>query len=616
MPNTLHLDPTRTTTLRAQYVAEMRRRFRAVRSLVVKAVGDLDVLGLDTRLPQVFNMVSNALPERQAFRFLSDDKKIGAFNSWFQEQVDAGILDVDIKGDPWTAKYVGSSYRKGSVRAYIDARAGDLNDTPDFYRGKQSQFLESSFTQPERLSNLKFLYTRSYEELKGITAAMGQQMSRILADGIAHGRGPHAVARDLSNSITGITRKRAEVLARTEIIAAHAEGQLDSFDELGVENLNVMAEWSTAGDDRVCELCGALEGTIMTVDEARGLLPRHPNCRCSWIPANVGEKEKRKRFWTKSDKSKSVKKSLIKELPKKTRAGDKVPQTVAEAKRRSTWAGKTLRPKAPPASVDLGSGTGGIASPIPRLPIPSSPAAPISKPSVPSGPAPTPTQITPPVPSQFKPEPIPSAPSPSLKAPDSIRGKEGFPDKTKASNWVDEKLPNQRRAADAWTKAEREALEFYKEGSYSDFNDHFRFGEELEDHLSKYPDLIDKAMTPLDHSIVVHRNISFKVGGELDKALAKGAEFLDKGYISTTLDEAFSKSYSGVGSGVVLEIQIPKGARAAYLDFVGQGELNKGLTEAEFLLPRNTKLKILNRESLIREGDKKVDKIIAEVING
>ena len=40
----------------------------------------------------------------------------------------------------------------------------------------------------------------------------------------------------------------------------------------------------TAGDDRVCEKCAALEGRIFTLDEIEFLIPLHPNCRCLALP--------------------------------------------------------------------------------------------------------------------------------------------------------------------------------------------------------------------------------------------------------------------------------------------------------------------------------------------
>jgi SPP1 gp7 family putative phage head morphogenesis protein len=82
---------------------------------------------------------------------------------------------------------------------------------------------------------------------------------------------------------------RARMIARTEIIRAHAEGQLDALEKLGVDKVGVMVEWSTAGDDRVCSLCMSLEGVVLKIKEARGLIPRHISCRCAFSPANVGE---------------------------------------------------------------------------------------------------------------------------------------------------------------------------------------------------------------------------------------------------------------------------------------------------------------------------------------
>lgn len=72
-------------------------------------------------------------------------------------------------------------------------------------------------------------------------------------------------------------------------IAAHAEGQLLALEEMGVEEVGVAIEWSTAGDDRVCPLCSEMEGVVLKLEEAHGKIPLHPQCRCAWLPANVGE---------------------------------------------------------------------------------------------------------------------------------------------------------------------------------------------------------------------------------------------------------------------------------------------------------------------------------------
>jgi SPP1 gp7 family putative phage head morphogenesis protein len=170
----------------------------------------------------------------------------------------------------------------------MDVRPEALAQKVEGYRGAREAFLQSAFGAPERVSKIELLATRAFEDLRGITSAMGQQINRILADGMSHGLGPGTMAKTMADTISGISRTRAEVLARTETIHAHAEGQLDSFEDLKIPTLGVMVEWSTAGDEKVCEACEDMEGRTFKIEESRGLIPRHPNCRCAWIPAVGG----------------------------------------------------------------------------------------------------------------------------------------------------------------------------------------------------------------------------------------------------------------------------------------------------------------------------------------
>ena len=77
----------------------------------------------------------------------------------------------------------------------------------------------------------------------------------------------------------------AEVIARTEANLAYNEGNLDALRQAGMER----AQWLLAGD--ACPQCadgaevvpGEKLGKIMPLDEASGVLPWHPNCRCAFI---------------------------------------------------------------------------------------------------------------------------------------------------------------------------------------------------------------------------------------------------------------------------------------------------------------------------------------------
>lgn len=281
--NPLAMDPTRTTTLRKRFMNAMAKRFKKLEKALWDFLVEKDALGLaEHSTKMTFNV------EPRQFQFLTDADKLKAFNEWFRQQVEADVFSVDAGTDPntpWTSEFVDSAYRRGMVNAYIASKEGKLFDAQGIGQQTQESFIRSAFAQPETMFKVQLLATRSFEMLKGVTATMGSQMNLILAQGIADGRGPADLAKEMSSTIDNLTRSRAMLIARTEIINAHAEGQLDSFKKLGVNALGLKAEWSTAGDLRVCPQCSANEGKIYSVDEARGLIPLHPGCRCSWIPA-------------------------------------------------------------------------------------------------------------------------------------------------------------------------------------------------------------------------------------------------------------------------------------------------------------------------------------------
>lgn len=279
--NSLRGDPTRTIMIRRRFIADMTRRFRRVRKAVYHFLVTVDALGLQEKK----NPVLNAQPRE--FQFSTDAGKLKAFNDWLLQQIQADILSVPPGGNaavPWTSPYLTSSYKMGQINAYLAAKQGLASTDPGFVSQSQAQFFRDSFNNPETTSKIQLLATRAFENLKGVTSTMSSQLNQILAQGMLDGSGAEAIANEMTDKIDSLSDSRALTIARTEVINAHAEGQLDAFVDLGVEELGVKAEWSTAGDDRVCPECEELEGNIYTIDEARGMIPVHPNCRCAWIP--------------------------------------------------------------------------------------------------------------------------------------------------------------------------------------------------------------------------------------------------------------------------------------------------------------------------------------------
>ncbi len=335
-------DPTRTTLLRRKFMADMTRRFKKVSKAIQELVVEDDAFGLIPGELFTFNnkesLLKNQQVQQQAWRFQTNPEKVRSYRVWLGKQVRAEILVPlgGITNKPWTAPYIESAYKKGVVRAFTDLHAEELAESVDFFAGSKAQFLEQAFTAPIPQQKIELLYQRAFTELEGVTAAMDQQMSRILATGLTRGDGPRKIARDLRKNVAKMTKTRAITIARTEIVRAHSEGQLDAFELLGVKEVGVQVEWLTAGDDRVCLQCVDMEGTIFTIDEARDLIPRHPNCRCAWIPADSKRPEQGQLRGVARDKA--VESSIQKEGP----TGRRVRRSKAAIKARSTWAGKEL----------------------------------------------------------------------------------------------------------------------------------------------------------------------------------------------------------------------------------------------------------------------------------
>jgi len=304
-------DPTRTATLRERYARAMRVRFRELRGQIRDAVIEKDVLGLSDNSSQVniqVNADSHLRP--RAFDFPRNRDKVSAFMEWLNRQVDRGILEVRDRrrigaaiDQTWQNVFIEDTYKRGVIRANHELRQRAF---PDVTSLEDRGGIAAVMGQPFHADRLGVLFTRTYNELKGITDAMAQQISRVLTQGLADGDGPRLLGRKLNAVIKGgggdlgITdalgryipaERRAQILARTETIRAHHQGMMQEYRNWGVEGVNVQAELRTAGDGRVCEQCASLEGQVFTLAEAQNLIPVHPMCRCIVLPHRPGVDE-------------------------------------------------------------------------------------------------------------------------------------------------------------------------------------------------------------------------------------------------------------------------------------------------------------------------------------
>lgn len=286
--NDARFDPTGTTTTRVKFEQNLVARFNRLKSLINQSINQNDVFALkalrvgDSVSASAVVMDAEALPAR-AFTFDRPAEKVQKFMDWLQAAQNGGILEVQSGAgaagaaqSAWMNTYIDTAYAKGVRDAANKMRKGGANVS--------SRWVEQSFFRPVHADRLGLIYTRAYNDLDGITKTMDQQISRILAQGIGEGRSPRELAAQINERVDKIGITRARVLARTEIISAHAEASINAYEEAGLEGLEVDVEFSTAGDGSVCEECDALSGRVFTISESRGIIPIHPNCRCGWSP--------------------------------------------------------------------------------------------------------------------------------------------------------------------------------------------------------------------------------------------------------------------------------------------------------------------------------------------
>lgn len=280
------IDPTRTKTLRKRYAQKLRGRFAAINTEIRSGVRDRDVFGLrDDRRTRPADTLATPLPSQFPER---RDRQLETFDDWLQRQLDNDVLAVI---GPNRNQFVRTGYERGLTHAEREARKIGVN-VPD-------EQIQGVVARPIHREELQTAYTRDYSELEGITQAVSQQANRTLAEGLARGENPRAIARRLTDRIDAIGKTRATTLARTSVIDTFNAAALNRYEQLdGVEGISVTAEWQTAGDNRVCPICEALEGRMWTIEEARSATvsvaghddipvrpPAHPNCRCAIIPS-------------------------------------------------------------------------------------------------------------------------------------------------------------------------------------------------------------------------------------------------------------------------------------------------------------------------------------------
>lgn len=353
--NPLRSDPTRLIRTRAVFCTLLGERIEILKERLKKLLIDDDALGL----------IANT-----QWQFLSDSDKVKEFKAWIDRQVEEVVVKgQDSAGKVWWNKHVADAYQKGYKRSHKEAAKTYKNKTEE-HKAAQKALIDAAKSSITEKADL--LIARTYTELKGVSDETAKALTRILTDGLLSNKSINKIADEIEATLEGYTKSAARRVAQTELTRAHAEGQLDAIEKLGHKHVKIAVEWDTRDDGKVCKLCRDMDGKLIPVKEARGMLPRHPNCRCAFktVAQNPNTKKNKEAL------QKAIKASLKAELPNKLKRKGR---SVSFLKKNSNWKGKsklsnnqrTLARLYPPlspeevveeylANADCGTGKGGF----------------------------------------------------------------------------------------------------------------------------------------------------------------------------------------------------------------------------------------------------------------
>jgi len=125
---------------------------------------------------------------------------------------------------------------------------------------------------------LDWIKLRSLTLAKSINKTTLEALRHELALGFAAGESIQLLTKRIDGYFIENAKTRAEMISRTETIAASNEGAIHRYEVEGVDK----SEWLASPDS--CDECLAEDGKVYITKESHGLIPKHPNCRCTWIP--------------------------------------------------------------------------------------------------------------------------------------------------------------------------------------------------------------------------------------------------------------------------------------------------------------------------------------------
>ena len=127
---------------------------------------------------------------------------------------------------------------------------------------------------------LNWLKTRIAWAAEQIGEESATKLAQLLSDDYEAGKSMFQISQDIQSQFDTFSDVRSNMIARTEVMSASAQGALEGYKESGIVK---QVKFYTAEDERTCDACMNFHDEVFDIGQEIPI-PLHPNCRCVWIP--------------------------------------------------------------------------------------------------------------------------------------------------------------------------------------------------------------------------------------------------------------------------------------------------------------------------------------------
>lgn len=279
----------RTTAAERNSVAYLKQIQRTYRDTAKSLVEDLRAMyAAYYRKDNTFDSAAlHMIPTDGSLRKFRDDMRKAGLTTLLPENYQGRIDRLELlNAQAWLqVKKAAAREQLLSTKMYGEAVRESYRKTAfDVFKGtsRGSTFADIDTRTVDKILETKFYGSNYSERIWANTDHLAKNIQEVISRAVATGQSYERSVREIQ-TIFNVKRSDAARLVRTETNYFQNRGELESYNELGVDKYIIVATL----DDRTSEICRSMDGKIFDVAKAKpgtNTPPFHPYCRTTIAP--------------------------------------------------------------------------------------------------------------------------------------------------------------------------------------------------------------------------------------------------------------------------------------------------------------------------------------------